>query len=178
MTDTAVDTASPVPLGSDNALFDVTGLDLSGTAMDKAAIERWIPHRGDMSLLSRVAWIAEDNSRCVAAKDCRDGEFWVAGHFPHLPVLPGVLMIEAAAQTMCMMYNLRFQALHTGIFTRIEECSFRGSVGVGQSLHLLIEEIRFTRRGFQAKTQGWVAGQRAFDAKLSGVVMTDKFQSG
>lgn len=164
----------PIPMDPSAVLFDARSIDLDARVIDKAGIEAWIPHRGDMSLLDAVVWLADDQSRCIGVKHCRDDEFWVQGHFPEMPLLPGVLMIEAAAQLMCMQYNMRFQARHTGIFTRIEGCSFRQSVTVDEKLYLMIEEIRFARRGFQAQTQGWVNGALAFDAKLSGIVMPDK----
>lgn len=174
MSDIAPSRTQPIPVGTDGPLFDVTGLDLDARVMDKEAIHAWIPHRGQMSLLQAVVWLSDDHSRCIGVKANTPDEFWVAGHFPKIPLLPGVLMIETAAQLMCMQYNMRFGERRTGIFTRIENCSFRQSVTVGDELYIVTEEIRFSRRGFQANTQGWVNGAMAFDAKLSGITMAEK----
>lgn len=177
MSDATASRPQPIPIGTAASLFDVSGLDLDARVMEKDAIHEWIPHRGQMSLLDAVVWLSEDHSRCIGIKTNSSDEFWVSGHFPQIPLLPGVLMIEAAAQLMCMQYNMRFGERRTGIFTRIENCSFRQSVTVGDTLYLMIEEIRFSRRGFQAKTQGWVNGAMAFDAKLSGITMSEKGSS-
>ena len=162
----------------DQALFDPTGIDLSGRLMDKAAIEQWIPHRGDMSLLDGVIWLSEDKSRIIGIKHNRADEFWVPGHFPQVALFPGVLMVEAAAQLMSTQYNMKVGNNRTGIFTRIESCAFRQSVSVGDDLYILVQEMKFGGRRFQGAVQGWVNGKVAFDAQLSGIIMMDKMAGG
>jgi 3-hydroxyacyl-[acyl-carrier-protein] dehydratase len=161
-------------VGPEGALFDTSGIELDARVMSKHDIEQWIPHRGAMSLLDAVVWMSQDRSRCVGIKLCREDEFWVSGHFPGMPMLPGVLMVEAAAQIMCLIYNLKAGAMRTGIFTRIERCAFRQSVNVGDTLYLLVQELKFSSRRFQADVQGWVGGKIAFEAQLSGIIMLDK----
>ncbi|MEL6497000.1 MAG: FabA/FabZ family ACP-dehydratase [Planctomycetota bacterium] len=165
-------------IGRDQALFDPTGIDPDARIMDKAAIEEWIPHRGAMSLLDGVVWLSDDKSQIVGIKHNRSDEFWVPGHFPHKPLLPGVLMIEAAAQLMSTQYNIKGGKQITGIFTRIENCAFRQSVTVGDDLYILVNERKFGGRRFQGDVQGWVNGKVAFDAQLSGIVMMDKMAGG
>jgi 3-hydroxyacyl-[acyl-carrier-protein] dehydratase len=166
--------AAAAAIGAEGALFETAGIDLDGQVMSKAEIERWLPHRGAMSLLDRVVWLAPDRSRCIGVKSCRSDEFWVPGHFPGVPLLPGVLMVEAAAQLMCMLYNHKDGRTRTGVFTRIADCAFRQSVTVGDDLFIMVQEQKFGSRRFQAAVQGWVAGKQAFDAQLSGIVMLDK----
>ncbi len=165
---------SEAPIIWDQAIFDASGIDLSSRLMDKDAIERWIPHRGHMSLLDGVVWLAEDKSRIVGIKHNRVDEFWVPGHFPDVPIFPGVLMVEAAAQLMSTQYNMKVGNNRTGIFTRIENCAFRQSVSVGDDLYILVQERKFGARRFQGEVQGWVNGKVAFDARLSGIIMLDK----
>ncbi len=160
------------------ALFDPTGIDLNARLMDKEGIEQWIPHRGDMSLLDGVVWLSQDKSRVIGVKHNRSDEFWVPGHFPEIPLLPGVLMVEAAAQLMSTQYNMKVGSNRTGIFTRIENCAFRQSVTVGDDLYILVQELKFGGRRFQGAVQGWVNGKVAFDAQLSGIIMMDKMAGG
>lgn len=168
------ESAAREPIAWGHAIFDASGIDLSSRLMDKAGIERWIPHRGHMSLLDAVVWMSDDKSRIVGVKHTTADDFWVDGHFPEVPLLPGVLMVEATAQLMCAQYNMKVGAQRTGIFTRIENCAFRQSVTVGDDLYLLVKELKFGARRFQGEVQGWVNGKTAFDAQLSGIIMLEK----
>ena len=78
-------------------LFDIAGIDLERVVADQEAIRRFNPQRGDMEHLNGINWF-DPKGKIVGYKDCRPDEFWVPGHIPGRPLLPGVLMIESAAQ--------------------------------------------------------------------------------
>ena len=165
---------SPLALADAEALlFDTSGIDVSARVCGKDGIHKWIPHRGDMSLVDAIVHTNEAGTELVGLKNVREGEFWIPGHFPEMPVLPGVLMVEAAAQLMCWMYNNKRGVLSQAAFLRIGDCSFRNGVTVGDDLYFLVKELKFGSRGFSARVQGLIENKIAFEADLRGMVVPD-----
>ena len=124
--------------------------------IDAKGIEQVIPHRGDMRLIDEIREYTDKSA--FGVKYVRDNEFWCAGHFPGKPIMPGVLIIEALAQTAC------FSVLNAegatcgktlGYFVSIESAKFTQMVKPGDVLELRVEEIaskmklhKFTGRAF------------------------------
>lgn len=150
-------------------LIDLTGLDLSQRLYARKDIERFIPHRGDMLLIDSIVWENAEHTQGVAVKHIRDDEFWVKGHFPDRPMLPAVLMIEAAAQLACFLYNIRMPEPKIVAFVHLDNASFRAMVQPGDDLYVLCSETKFGRRRFVSDVQGVVKGKVAFEASISGM---------
>ncbi|MEZ6317340.1 MAG: 3-hydroxyacyl-ACP dehydratase FabZ family protein [Phycisphaerales bacterium] len=150
-------------------LFDLDGIDLDAVCADRAKIAEWIPHRHEMALLDAIVWANEDFARGVGVWRVRPEEFWVRGHFPGLPMLPGVLMIEAGAQLACYLYNRQCGRPQPAAFLRIEEAVFRRSIEPGQTLHLLCREVKRSSRRFITDIQGVCEGQVTFQGRIHGM---------
>ena len=103
----------------------------------------------------------------------RGDEFWVRGHFPNKPMLPGVLMIEAGAQLTCYLYNSLQENPQVAAFLRIENAAFRRSVSVGEELFLLCNVVKASSRRFVSEIQGVVDGHICFEATVSGMRIAD-----
>jgi 3-hydroxyacyl-[acyl-carrier-protein] dehydratase len=154
-------------------LFDISKLDLSRVAASTAQIEEVNPHRGHMRLLDHVIWFNEDATIGLGVKHVRDDEFWVQGHVPGRPLLPGVLMIEAAAQLCSFLQGVRPHAEASQFmgFIRCDDVVFRGQVVPGDTLYLLAEEISCRRHRFTSKTQGIVDERLVFEGTITGMAI-------
>ncbi|MFO0857329.1 MAG: FabA/FabZ family ACP-dehydratase [Phycisphaerales bacterium] len=159
-------------------LFDLSGIDLSRIMVTKSTVEKLIPHRGVMSLLDGVIWHDEGWLRSVAKKAIRDDEFWCEGHFPSKPTFPGVLMIETAAQLSAYAFLARQGKPSITLFLRIEDAAFRGALFPGDTMYVLCQEAKASKRRFITNVQGLIAdskgqltGKIAFDAVLNGMMI-------
>ena len=149
-------------------LFDLDGLDLNQVQFDVEDIERINPHRGDMRLLDGIVWLNDDITRGVAFHDATEDAFWVPGHIPGRPLMPGVLMIEAAAQLASFVWLKKLQKQFMA-FTRLDECVFRNTVVPGDRLYVLAEQVECRPRRSICRCQGLVNGKPAFEAKITGM---------
>ena len=151
-------------------LFDLSEIDLNRTMFDVSEIEAVNPHRGAMRMLDGVIWTNDGFSRGVAFKDVGSDEFWVPGHIPGRPVLPGVLMIEAAAQFASFCTLKRLESKFMG-FTGLDRVKFRGQVRPGNRLLILVDERDFRPRRSICDCQGMVDGALVFEGRITGMPM-------
>jgi 3-hydroxyacyl-[acyl-carrier-protein] dehydratase len=152
-------------------LFDISGIDLNTVIYDQQSIRAANPQRGDMEHLNAIVYAAPELGRIIGYKDVRPDEFWVAGHIPGRPLLPGVLMIEAAAQ-MASFYTRQFEKWQGFIgFGGLEECKFRMQVPPGKRLYLIGQKVWERHRRICCRIQGVVDGSLAVEMSIIGVEM-------
>lgn len=150
-------------------LFDISGIDLASCAYSRQDIARYNPHRGVMALLDGVVWHDEQLSHGVGVKHVRPDEFWCAGHIPGQPLMPGVLMIETAAQLSSFLYFKRSGRTCFAGFTRIEDVAFRSQVVPGDTMYLLSAEVKYNPKRFVTRVQGVVGDQIVFEGQITGM---------
>lgn len=137
-------------------ILDLTGIDLSRRVLDRKGLEAINPHRHEMALLDGIVWRSGDFKQGLAYWQVREDEFWVRGHFPGKPMLPGVLQIEAGAQLGVYMYNSRFPEPRICAFTHIDQVAYRNPVLPGEMFYLLCHELKCSGRRFTSHIQGMV----------------------
>ncbi len=152
-------------------LFDVSSIDLNAIALSPDQVGQINPQCGDMRQLDHVIWINDSASEIIGVKQVRDDEFWVDGHIPGRPLLPGVLMIEAAAQLSSVLYRQRTVEERFIGFTRCDNTVFRGQVVPGDTLHLLAKEIEFRPRRLICACQGVVDDNLVLETQITGMVL-------
>lgn len=152
-------------------LFDISQLDLTRIIFGKEEIRSTNPQRGPMEHLDGIIFVDSQKHQIVGVKHVRDDEFWVPGHIPGRPLLPGVLMIEAAAQLACF-YTKRYSGWKGFIgFNGVEECKFRVQVPPGKSLILMALQTWERHRRMCCEVQGYVDGALAFETSIIGAEM-------
>ena len=152
-------------------VIDYQTLDLSQAKFGPRELDADLPQTGHMRHCDAVLWHNPDFTAGVGVKYVRDDEFWVPGHIPGRPLLPGVMMIEAAAQ-MASFLNTKSGRVQGFLgFTRCDDVSFRGQVVPGDTLLLLAKLLEWNRRRFVSHCQGVVNGKIVFDGKITGMVM-------
>jgi 3-hydroxyacyl-[acyl-carrier-protein] dehydratase len=150
-------------------LLDLSQIDLNARFATTEQLEAVLPQRGHMRHVDGIIWAKEDFSETVGYKDVRDDEFWVPGHIPGRPLLPGVLMIEAAAQIAAYLTMSRIPDIGFIGFIGCENVRFRGQVTPGNRLLLLGKEVQVRPRRVICDAQGVVNGQLVFEARIIGM---------
>jgi len=152
-------------------LFDLSKIDLSAKPIfDKQAISKVNPQQFEMQQLDGVLWFDKENMLVLGYKDVTNREFWFRGHIPGRPLMPGVIMVESAAQLLSFFVK---QVMgETGFigFTSIESAKFRSTVEPGQRLLLLGKITNFRKgRKYDAYIQGLVGDKMVFETEVSGM---------
>jgi len=126
-------------------------------SLDIRQIMELLPHRYPMLLIDRVLE-CDDENRCVAIKNVSINEPFFVGHFPGQPVMPGVLQLEAMAQTGgILLQRMAGVAGRTAYFLTIDKAKFRRVVQPGDQMRI---EIELTQK-------------RAMSARFNGKVLVD-----
>ena len=150
---------------------DLDQIDTSRLTAGPAEIEAVNPQRGEMRHLDGVFTMDNESGIAVGYKDVRDDEFWVEGHIPGRPLLPGVLMIEAAAQLCAWMSHRRKGDTGFVGFIGCDKAKFRGQVVPGQRMLLIGKEIQCKPRRYICDIQGVVEGAMVFEARITGMLI-------
>lgn len=137
--------------------------------MDICEIKSYLPHRYPMLLVDRVLSY-EEGKTITAIKNVTVNEEFFNGHFPHKPVMPGVLMIEAMAQTAALLsfktMGIKPDENSVVYFVGIDNARFKRPVGPGDQLKMDVEIVRNARGIWKYKAVGSVDGQVAVEADL------------
>jgi 3-hydroxyacyl-[acyl-carrier-protein] dehydratase len=141
----------------------------TANTMDICEIKSYLPHRYPLLLVDRVLSY-EVNKSITAIKNVTVNEEFFNGHFPHKPVMPGVLMIEAMAQTAALLsfksMGIKPDENSVVYFVGIDNARFKRPVGPGDQLKMDIEIVRVSRGIWKYKAVGSVDGQTAVEADL------------
>ena len=150
-------------------ILDFSEYDLNNVVADAEAIRRYNPQRFEMEQLTAICF--EDTVRgiCVGYKDLGPDEFWVRGHMPGMPLMPGVIMCEAAAQ-LSSYYSHRHKLMEGMIgFGGLEDVRFRGVVRPGDRFVIVCRLLKLRRSIMTCEFQCFVNQNLVCEGVLKGV---------
>ncbi len=147
--------------------------DERGPDLDYREVARRIPHRYPFLLVDR----AEDyrpHKSIVGIKCVTVNEPFFQGHFPNNPVMPGVLIVEAIAQTGAVMMSKSLDADVTGktiLFISLDNCRFRHPVRPGDVLRMPVEVLRVRGQLFKFRGEAYVGDKLAAEVEFAAMVV-------
>jgi 3-hydroxyacyl-[acyl-carrier-protein] dehydratase len=139
--------------------------------LTNAELQKLIPHRWPFLLVDRI--VEEDRGRGYirGEKAVTASEWFFGGHFPEMPVMPGVIQVEALAQTMAV-YVAREDGYgeRIGLFAGIDDCRFKRVVQPGDRLSLEVTMEKLGRRFGKGRAVASVDGEVCCEALISFVI--------
>ncbi len=146
--------------------------------IEAADIMRIIPHRYPFLLVDRIVEL-EPGKRAVGIKAVTANEPQFTGHFPERPIMPGVLMVEALAQTAGVaVMTLDEYRGKLGLFAGIDDCRFRRMVLPGDTLRLEVTVEKLRGMFGRVRAVASVDGEIAVEATLSIIIPRDQEKGG
>ena len=146
----------------------------SGGPLDIRRVMAALPHRYPLLLVDRVESLEIDKS-IVAIKAVTANEPQFTGHFPERPIMPGVLMVEALAQTAGIaVLTLPDYRGKIGLFAGIDECRFKRLVQPGDTLRLEVTVEKLRGMFGRVRAVASVEGEVAVEATLSIIIPRDQ----
>lgn len=155
-------------------LFPIDHLDLTRITIPMEEVRKFNMQRFEMEQIDGIIAMNMEESWIVGVKEVRSDEFWVRGHIPGRPLLPGVLMLESAAQlsTYLVMKKLGYSAAERFIgFAGIDKVRYRGAVVPGDRLILLSKNVEARNRVSVSRCQGLVKDRLIFECEVMGMLM-------
>jgi 3-hydroxyacyl-[acyl-carrier-protein] dehydratase len=154
-------------------IVDPAEIDSGNVVADIAAIRQFLPQREAMEQLTAIVVDDLDRHICIGYRDISPDEFWVSGHMPGLPLMPGVIMCEVAAQVLT--YHIQKNDLSGAEvvgFGGMDGVKFRGVVKPGDRLVMVVQVTKHRRgRMVNCRFQGFVGESLVCEGEISGVAL-------
>jgi 3-hydroxyacyl-[acyl-carrier-protein] dehydratase len=152
-------------------LIDLDTVDVDRVLLTREEIYERLPHRFEFMLLDGICMLDQAAKRLVAYADLRTDDWWVRGHVPGRPLLPGVLMLEMAGQASAVAAALLTACEGFIGFGGVNDCKFREAVVPPARMHIICMAQDTRPRRVVSLTQGVIGGRVIFEAKIIGLAL-------
>jgi 3-hydroxyacyl-[acyl-carrier-protein] dehydratase len=130
-------------------------------------IERILPHRYPFLLVDRILSINLEENEILGQKNVTVNEPFFQGHFPGVPIMPGVLLLEALAQTGGILVHQKGYDKKIAVLLNVANAKFRKPVLPGDVLHLYVKGLHISGTGGKIQARAMIQDQVAVEAELS-----------
>ena len=130
-------------------------------------IEKILPHRYPFLLVDRIIHINLDENEIIGLKNVTVNEPFFQGHFPGAPIMPGVLILEALAQTGGILVHKKGYDQKIAVLLNIANAKFRKPVLPGDVLHLHAKGLHISGNGGKMAAKAMIGEHVAVEAELS-----------
>jgi 3-hydroxyacyl-[acyl-carrier-protein] dehydratase len=160
-------------------ILDFSEYDVNHVVADIERIRSFNPQRYEMEQLTAICFEDRERNVCVGYKDLAPDEFWARGHMPGMPLMPGVIMCEAAAQ-LASYYSHRFKLMDASVvgFGGLEEVRFRGVVRPGDRFVIVSRLLKLRRAIMTCEFQCFVGQNLVCEGILKGVALPEEQIAG
>ena len=151
-------------------IVDFSRIDMEAVRFTQGEILETIPHRHEIVQVDWITAFDPEEGYSVGVKEVGEDEFWVRGHIPGRPILPGVLLIEAAAQLATFHFRKAVGIRPESFFglARVDGVRFRGVAEPGDRVVLAVKLLKYNTRAAVFAAQAFVEGRLIFEAELMG----------
>ena len=144
------------------------------TILDIKEIVKILPHRYPFLLVDRIIEMNLEEGIIVGQKNLTINESFFQGHFPDVPIMPGVLILEALAQTGGVLVHLKGQHQDKiAVLLNVNHAKFRNPVRPGDVLYLKCTGVQFSSKGGKVHAEALVNDKTAAEAEI-GFALIDK----
>jgi 3-hydroxyacyl-[acyl-carrier-protein] dehydratase len=152
-------------------ILDFSQYDVNHVVANTEDIRRYNPQRYEMEQLTAICHEDRQQNVCVGYKDLGPNEFWARGHMPGMPLMPGVIMCEAAAQ-LASYYSRRYSLMDGVVgFGGLEEVRFRGVVRPGDRFVIVCRLLKVRRTIMTCQFECFVNQTLVCEGILKGVAL-------
>lgn len=148
---------------------------MSDCIIDVKQIRKILPHRYPFLLVDKITEIDLDNRTIVGQKNVSINEGFFQGHFPEIPIMPGVLILESMAQTGGILIHQLGYREKMALFLSVKQAKFRRPVKPGDIMMLHVELGACSARAGRVRAKAIINGKVSVEAEL-GFALVDKDQ--